>query len=640
LAQKHIPEIDGLRAFAVLSVVLFHLNGAWLQGGYLGVDVFFVISGFLITTILWRDMTSETHAILKFYHRRIRRIMPVLLVVLLASFLFAFLLLLPSDFMGYAKSLIATLLFFSNVYFWRDTGYFSAAAEQKPLLHTWSLGVEEQFYLLFPLVLFFVIRFAAKQAFGVIAILIVASFALNVFLNSIGGNSPAFFMLPTRAWELGIGAAVAIWPSALLPQRSILNRIPIVGLALLVMGIVWPLETYGVVPAALPVVIGTGLLILGTVNSSHLLQPLLNAKPPVFVGQISFSLYLWHWPIIVFSEYYLVRELLVGEMALAVLLMFFLSVVTWRFVELPFRSNSMSKLVLYSFTGALVFTSATLAILVLKNDGVPSRLSAEAARINAAVGTNYRCPVANTAAIGQSRACLLDTMSSDIQATQVVLLGNSHMQMYVPVWKEIIKDNQKTGLLVPLNGCLPTVIINDGSNCVSAAQTNLEQVLKLPKLETVVLGMNWFHDLTSLVDSNGKAVEKEKASAVVAGLEDLILKLQDRKIKVVLIGPIEVPGWDIASEISRKLAFGWPIDKPENIALSSFDAKFGQAVKQFEGNPSIAFAQPHKALCDQTKCYFIRDGASLFADSNHIAEAELYWFKGIFAEAFRLANSR
>ena len=216
LADSHVtpyrPDVDGLRAIAVLSVIAFHFSKTALPGGYFGVDMFFVLSGYLITSIIWREISLGEFSVVRFYDRRIRRIAPALLLVLVATTVGATVLLLPMDLIGYARSLLATVAFVANVYFWRDTDYFSRLADEKPLLHMWSLGVEEQFYVLFPLLLLLVASYARKRVTTWITVTVLASLLFNVLLDRVGGALPAFYLLPARAWELGVGALIVFIP--------------------------------------------------------------------------------------------------------------------------------------------------------------------------------------------------------------------------------------------------------------------------------------------------------------------------------------------------------------------------------------------------------------------------------------------
>ncbi|MEX2302213.1 MAG: acyltransferase, partial [Bryobacterales bacterium] len=206
--MRYRPEVDGLRAIAVLPVVLFHAGHAAFQGGFVGVDIFFVISGYLITSIITEDIRQDRFSIVKFYERRIRRIFPALFAVLAVVSVAACWILLPAELEHYARSVVAATLFASNIYFWRDSGYFDATAETKPLLHTWSLGVEEQFYIFFPVALYLLHRFGRKWA-NWIAGAALASFVVSVLM--VGPFSVAsFFLLPTRAWELFLGALISL----------------------------------------------------------------------------------------------------------------------------------------------------------------------------------------------------------------------------------------------------------------------------------------------------------------------------------------------------------------------------------------------------------------------------------------------
>ena len=210
-------DVDGLRAIAVSAVILYHFSALALPGGYLGVDIFFVLSGFLITSLIWSEIETKHFTIARFYERRLRRIMPALLCVLFVSTLTALALLLPADLMNYGKSLIATLAFVQNVYFWRDTDYFSRAAEEKPLLHLWSLGIEEQFYVLFPLLLVVLARFWRHGTLLVVILATLASLAINILLNIAGGASPAFFSVAFA----GLGARCRCNPCIIAYPRAV-----------------------------------------------------------------------------------------------------------------------------------------------------------------------------------------------------------------------------------------------------------------------------------------------------------------------------------------------------------------------------------------------------------------------------------
>ena len=228
-------DIDGLRALAILPVVAYHANSSWIPGGFIGVDIFFVISGYLITKIIAKEITQKRFSIARFYVRRAKRILPALFVVLITTWLLGMLLFTPSELAGLGKSIVATSGFVSNILFWRETGYFDIAAESKPLLHTWSLAVEEQFYLFWPLVLVFMARLRVNQL-HLLLTLILVSFALSSY--ALFREPPAaFFLIPTRAWELLFGAVLALGLLTPPSSQTARNAYSLAGLILIVFGL-------------------------------------------------------------------------------------------------------------------------------------------------------------------------------------------------------------------------------------------------------------------------------------------------------------------------------------------------------------------------------------------------------------------
>ncbi|MER9432998.1 acyltransferase family protein [Mesorhizobium sp. M0408] len=642
-ADSHLigyrADVDGLRAIAVVSVIAFHLSRSWLPGGYLGVDIFFVLSGYLITLILWREAVQGQFSIIRFYERRVRRIMPALLLLLFFTTLAAVVLLLPTDLIGYAKSMAASLGFVANIYFLLDTDYFARVAEAKPLLHVWSLGVEEQFYILFPLLIAAFARFWPRAALPAIALLTLGSFASNCLALRIGGASPAFFLLPTRAWELGAGAVVALLPPERAPRGIVAGILGSIGALAILIGIVSPVEVLHSIPVALPVVAGTALVIAAGQGKQSPASRVLAARPLVFVGLISYSLYLWHWPVIVFSQYFLIRDLNPGEMIIAVLAMTICAILSWRYVERPFRSRNIAARTVFFSAAAGAATLAVAASVLVWSNGLPGRMSGEAAAFNAAVGTNYqRCPVSNYVTLSTSRACVLNLPTRNPSDANIVLLGNSHAQMYAPLWESIFADKGLNGLMLTRNGCLPTVTVNISRQCLDTANDNLGELDRLSKVQTVIVGLPWGYGENALVDLSGKTMDNRDDRALIHGLDDLISHLQKSGKKVILIGPIAYPGWDLPSEMSRSLAFGRPLEKPTYMPVQEFQGQYGPAIEHFEARHDIVFARPDNVLCDASRCNYILDGRSMFADVSHISQTELFRFRSIFTEA--LATKR
>ncbi len=632
------PDIDGIRAIAVLSVVIYHLSPQWLPRGYLGVDVFFVLSGYLITGILVREMAERSFSILAFYERRVRRIMPALLAVLVCTMLVGSALLLPGDLVGLARSAVATLLFVANIHFWRDTNYFSPDAEQKPLLHMWSLSVEEQFYILFPVALLLLSRHAPRWLLAGVLAMIVASFALNVVALQAGGAAPAFFLLPTRMWELGAGAALALLPPHRLRHGPAASAIWLAGMAGLAVSLLVPLPLPEMLPAATLAVLATCCLIAAggeaaSPLSAQLIRFSLATRIMVFTGLISYSLYLWHWPVIVLAKYYLVRHLAPGEAVLILALSIALATLSWRFIEQPFRQRRMLGRVVMTATGGMAALVLAGSFLLLAAGGWPGRFSGEAARLNEAVGTHFRCPISTLMPFGASRACALHPADGRAVDAEVVLLGNSHAQMYAPAWREVLAERGVPGLLVPVNGCLPVVTANISRASLATAEDSLATVLALPKLRHIIIAMNWPTAETRLVDKDGRALDNRGEMAFIDALDNLLSRIGAAGHRAILIGPIAFPGWNLASEQSRRVAFGWPSSRALDMPQAEFEARHGAALAHVSRRSDVRLVRPDSVLCDGSRCDFVADGRSLFADSNHLAAAETLRFLPLFRAA-------
>lgn len=633
-ADSHViryrPDIDGLRAVAVLSVIAFHLWPKEFRGGYLGVDIFFVLSGFLITSIIWREIKDGNFSIARFYDRRVRRIMPALMLLLIVVTPLAALLLLPSDLIGYGKSLLATLCFAANFYFWRDTNYFARAAADKPLLHLWSLGVEEQFYILFPLVLALLWWRWPRRAAAAIAAMTLLSLAANILALYLGADSTAFFLLPTRAWELGLGALPALIPPGAKGRALVNDAAAAAGVLLAGYGLLAAPQLAPFMPAALPATVGVTLIIFAGRRTAPLVSRVLQARPLRFVGLVSYSLYLWHWPIIVFAQYYLVRELGPGEAAVALVLMLICAAGSWQFIERPFRRSSMPirtvRIAAATATALLCACAATF----LGAKGLPGRLNPEAALADEAVDTNYRCPISQFILLGASRACLLNLPSRNAADAQVILLGNSHAQMYAPLIARLLAERRQTGLLIPANGCLPTVEVNITAGCIDTARKNLSEVEKLLNAHLVILGLDWAHGPRGLVDAGDRTVDNHDDAALIGALDGLIGDLQGAGKSVVLIGPIAEPGWDVASTLSREMAFGRRNERPLFTPEREFLERYGTAIRHFEERADIRLARPDQVQCTAGRCEYLVGGRPLFADNGHLAQAELGRFRGTF----------
>ena len=368
--MRYRPEIDGLRAVALVPVILFHAGFEHVNGGFVGVDVFFVISGYLITTIILAEKEQGAFSLVNFYERRARRILPALFLVMFVSLPFAWLWLLPSDMKDFCQSLAAVPTFASNILFWYETGYWGVTNELKPLLHTWSLAVEEQYYILFPLFLMLMWRYRKRWILS--SFLVIA--AISLVLSQWGAYhmpSANFFMLPTRGWELAIGASIAFYflyrkqkRHTLLAHKYINEVLGLAGLLLIGYAVFTFDETlpfpglYALIPT-----IGTALIILFS-SPETFIGRLLSAKLLVGIGLISYSAYLWHQPLFAFARHRSLSEPSNMLLGMLVVLSFPLAYLSWRYVERPFRKKGVvSRRAIFALSaiGSVVFIAIGLA---------------------------------------------------------------------------------------------------------------------------------------------------------------------------------------------------------------------------------------------------------------------------------------
>jgi peptidoglycan/LPS O-acetylase OafA/YrhL len=617
---KYRADIDGLRAIAVLAVVIFHLFEGVLAGGYLGVDIFFVISGYLITLILVRECEQGRFSLARFYERRIRRIIPALAFLILVVTGLAVLLLLPGDLTGYGKSVLATFAFVSNIWFWRDTNYFSAEAHTKPLLHTWSLGIEEQFYIFFPLLVFAVMRMGRRRAlFWLVVALSVVSYLLTVVVLQRNLAIVAFYLLPTRAWELGIGAILAMARPGQPRGGASTTLIALLGIVFIAASCVWVTPSLlAPLPAATFACAGTAMLIWAG-QAANPVARLLSTSPMRGVGLISYSFYLWHWPLYVFAAYYLIRHptplesmgLLVAGIAV--------SAFSWHFVERPFRQKAMPARKVVLWSAASVGALAALAVGLIAVRGLPGRFTGEAAAFNANAGRIYKCPVQSYVPVGGALACPIGKADADPKSAEVVLFGNSHALMYTPAVREALDARGMGGLLFNANGCLPTTTLNQTAACIETQRKNLTAI-EATGAKVVIIAFAWNAVTNEMVGPGGKPLGVVPWPKIRADMAAVIARLHDSGKRVVLVGPIPYPGYDMASVVSREIAYRGKAESPLDQTQTDFDARFGAIYRWLDTAPSGSVAmRPASHFCDGTRCSFLIDGKPAYADSNHLA---------------------
>jgi len=604
--MNYRADIDGLRAIAVLPVVLFHADIALFGGGFVGVDVFFVISGYLITSLITQEIREGRFSLIGFYERRARRILPALFTVMLVSLAVAPLALSPRRLAEFGESVIATTLFSSNILFWMQAGYFDAPAEFKPLLHTWSLAVEEQFYIIFPLALLLSARFAGARWRLFVSAAAVISFAVSSW-GAVYNPSAAFYLPQSRMWELMLGALLALRLAPPIGSAVWREAASVAGLALIAWGVFQFTETtpFPGFNAALPC-IGAALLIhAGGSGPSHVAR-LLSQRAVVFVGLISYSLYLWHWPAFVFSRALLQRDLSAIETAGVVAFSVIAAIVSWRFVERPFRGRQavLSRRALFS--GASGFAAAIVAFGALgtSTDGWQfGRFSRAVAGDNPFSELyNYRtCFLGRDQRVSawQAGACFITEGMSE----NALLWGDSFAAHYVPglkansaAWSHNILQ-YTAGSCAPIFGWDPTV----APNC-KAFNEQVEAVIERFDIKTVIVAAQW-----------NLAFDMGLRPADIAAT---VHRLRERGLTVVIIGQTPV----FRADTEWLAARGQFADR----APVEFDANINRLI--LANSAEALFVDPLQLLCEGPICRFRTAGNAYFGDSNHLTVFGSEWF--------------
>lgn len=446
-------DVDGLRAVAVMVVVLFHAGFEQLSGGYIGVDVFFVISGYVIMLSLLHMLNNGRFSITEFYYRRAKRIMPALFFTLLLTSVAAHTFFLPELYEQYLQSLIAALTFLSNVFFWKTTNYFGSAAELKPLLHTWSLSLEEQYYLFAPLYVAAVYKWFNKNWYWALYPPLITSFLLSCFLMD-KAASANYFMLPTRGWEILLGAVLAAAPPFKVRSLLLANLLSISGIALIAYTAFY-FDKSTVFPgysALLPCLGAAAIILAGSLipARTYLVGKGLAFRPVVYVGLLSYSLYLVHWPVTVFFKYYRLAPLTLWDSLMVIGLSFLLALISYYLVERPFRKREWSRKAIFSASGAGIagFVAFALTMQLMQ---VPTSLERSHAAANR---QSDPCFLMNAQHYSNwtTEDC---TLVSSEQGPKVLMWGDSFLNHYTTGLKRLAESHPMTLFKYASAGCPP-----------------------------------------------------------------------------------------------------------------------------------------------------------------------------------------
>jgi len=600
---RYRADIDGLRAVAVLLVMAYHFGIGAFRGGYVGVDVFFVISGFLITQILMADAADGHPRLGRFYARRVRRIAPALCVVLVAVTVAAFLLFLPRQLVTYGRSVIASVLMAPNLYFFSlRRGYFDPVAETHPLLHLWSLGVEEQFYLLYPLYVWVIMRWDRRHAVAVTAVLLALSLGLYLWAAPRMPNV-AFFLPATRAWELLAGALLALSPPSFKGLGRLAGAGGVAGLALILAaatgyGAAGPAGTHLLLPVA-----GSLLLIAaGAARPDALVPRLLSLRPLVSVGLISYSLYLWHWPIYVFLRHSVLMEpLRWGWTVAGMLASVAIAAASWRFIEQPVRERRLLRT-----TPRVVGATATvmggllLAGGVLNaTEGLPRAAHARVDPLPARIPRGISPFPCSAERFARDAAC----RPAGSGAPAVLWWGDSFANHY---WRGLAArrgDLTFNAAMHTMNGCAPIL----GSGPASRAECERHndaglRMVERHRFRTVILSGRW---------------EKHAGPDEMARLTATVRALRAAGARVLVIGQSPVFHFHAPDEYLYRRSGRGAVPREASAALAihpGFNERLRRAVHAGGG----IFFDPLPALCQEESCLYRAGGRYLVGFESHL----------------------
>jgi len=619
-ALAYRPDIDGLRAIAVLSVLAYHIDIKQLSGGYVGVDIFFVISGYLISSIIFADISASRFSVIAFYERRIRRILPGLFGMLAAFSVLAIIYLFPSELVECAQSMLATTASLSNLYFWQHSGYFDAPLSQ-PLLHTWSLAVEEQFYIFFPLALVLIRRWSPRHLRTSVVILFLISLLVSALVVA-QNQQTAFYMPYTRAWELLLGTILSLRILPILKWPWQRNLATLAGMGLIIFSIVCYTQ-YTPFPgiSALAPCMGSALIIGAGEYGSSWVGTLLSRWPMVFIGLISYSLYLWHWPIIVLQkmgvlvglnaisplrlpEFLTVRRF---DMLIEIGLSLILATLFWVFVERPFRSGRLrfSGPPLFKLTSVVMIILMGLAFGIILTGGFTARYSPDAVAL--ASGADWDAENRSM----RTGSCFITTnyhfkdYDADICLRQregkknYLLIGDSHSAM---LWSALSFSLQDANVMQASNNdCAPVLHPSGSADCRKLMAYIFQSYLPTHRIDGLLMVARWLEK------------DMDELTATIAWANQ-------HQLPISVFGPM--PEYD--GPLRRLLAYSVAWNKPKLAAAhlvpngQYLDAKMrDMALNTWHVNYISLF----KEICGAEGCAEYADAARkipLMDDANHL----------------------
>lgn len=646
-------DIDGLRAFAVIAVIFFHFFPNSLKGGFIGVDIFFVISGFLISSILFKQFESNSFSLLNFYERRIKRIFPALLLVLIATLGIGGHVLFTAEYEQLGKHVVGGAAFISNLVLWSEAGYFDVASESKPLLHLWSLGIEEQFYIIWPLLLWSMYRLR-KNPLTLLFLLAGISFALNVYMTNYD-KTAAFYSPQTRFWELLIGAICAyytlhpeymhkLWCYRLLKQTVQMNDnkwkncLSVVGFIILLVSVFATRDKFFPGFIALFPTLGALFLIVSS-NDAWVNRTILSARPLVWIGLISYPLYLWHWPLLVFSQLAeggaLSIEIRIGLIALSMLLAW----ATYIFIEKPIRFGAYGRLKAILLTALMVIIGILGYALYQGHSFILLKSHLRSVVDDRTIIRSDSSIACTDIEYAYQKEDAWFCQFGEDKTADLFILGDSHTSHLTPAFQRYAERSGQTVLMTASSGCPPLLGIQsmrgtawkEKHNCQALNERIFEYVVT-HNIPNVLLTGRWTYYTGSItkpgefnyisMDETQENTRDFSRESFIHGLNETVKRYTKAGVKVIVLA--DTPQQPNAPrDMIRKAAY-------QNVPLNHFAISNTEHQKnQSWVNAQLSSVTKDKAhfidltatLCDEAVCSLINENDSLYHDDDHLSQA-------------------
>jgi peptidoglycan/LPS O-acetylase OafA/YrhL len=657
VSGSYRPEIDGLRAVSIMAVILYHARLRAFSGGYVGVDIFFVISGYVITRNIAKQLLGNRFSLPQFWLRRARRILPALLAMMLFTAVAAWFILMPTDFRNFGRSLFAQSAFVSNFYFWLKSGYFNEEVDTMPLLHTWSLSVEEQFYIFWPPLLLLLWRIPSKWRVSAVLGAIVVSLGFSAALITTNRDA-VFFLLPTRAWELLLGALLVMFETTRRRNHKwapwLLEASAVGGIAAIAASIVG-YDQNTVFPglaAVVPCGGAAAIIASGGVHRTRVAQSL-STRIPVLIGLISYSLYLWHWPVLVFARYISVKPLTPIVLILSLSIGLALSVMSYQYIERPFRYGAIKvrpALLVFS-TGAIV--ALVCGALINLHEGYPGRMPE---RTLAAYTKASYIPPKTLVDVKVSDELPIEAMRADLPP-DVLLWGDSHAGTIAPVLAELAKQHRQNlwryaciPLLGVYNVARDTALAN--SECDRSNRAMIEYIAR-HRVKKIVLASFWsqFTEGRELpLDGAGQRdnfyADKVTASRNATDARivfrrnflETIRILGDLGATVFIVDQVPVYRYWVPNQMVKVMRFGGDLSNIRR-PLSEHEQRMAFINETFAEviGSKVHLLDPVPYLCDTRVgfCYGVDGETSLYRDYNHLSYEGVRRIKPLLEKIFQ-----